>query len=261
MAFLTGKKVLITGLASKRSIAYGIAKAMKEQGAELAFTYFNDKLKERVETIAREFDSTVVLELDVASDESIANCFHNLKKQWQTFDILVHAIAFAPADQLYGNYTQNATREGYHIAHDISAYSFVALAQVAKPMLNNNGALLTLSYLGAERSVPNYNVMCLAKASLEAATRVMAVDLGADGIRVNAISAGPIHTLAASGIKDFKKMLHNFEKNAPLKKLITLEDVGNTAAFLCSDLASGITGEIVHVDGGFSTVAMGELNN
>lgn len=259
MGFLTGKRILVTGLASNRSIAYGIAKAMKEQGAELAFTYLNEKLQPRVEEFAKEFGANIVLPLDVATDESIQNCFAELSKHWDKFDGFVHAIAFAPGDQLDGDYVNAATRDGYRIAHDISAYSFVAMAQAARPYLNPNSALLTLSYLGAERAIPNYNVMCLAKASLEAATRVMAADLGKDGIRVNAISAGPIRTLAASGIKNFKKMLATFEKTAALRRTVTIEDVGNSAAFLCSDLASGITGEIVHVDAGFSITAMGEL--
>lgn len=231
MGFLTGKRILVTGLASNRSIAYGIAKSFKEQGAELAFTYLNDKLKGRVEEFAKEFDSDIVLPLDVSADENIAQCFSALAKHWEKFDGFVHAIAFAPGDQLDGDYVNAATREGFRIAHDISAYSFVAMAQAARPMLNPNSALLTLTYLGAERAIPNYNVMCLAKASLEAATRVMAADLGKDGIRVNAISAGPIRTLAASGIKNFKKMLAAFEHTAPLRRTVTIEDVGNSAAF------------------------------
>lgn len=259
MGFLAGKRILITGLASNRSIAYGIATAMKREGAELAFTYLNDKLKARVEEFAQEFGSTIVLPLDVATDESIKACFSELKQYWDKFDGFVHAIAFAPGDQLDGDYVNAATREGYRIAHDISAYSFVAMAQVARPMLNQNASLLTLTYLGSERAIPNYNVMCLAKASLEAATRVMAADLGKDGIRVNAISAGPIRTLAASGIKNFKKMLATFENTAPLRRTVTIEDVGNSAAFLCSELASGITGEVLHVDAGFSITAMGDL--
>ncbi|WP_249962350.1 enoyl-ACP reductase FabI [Histophilus somni] len=259
MGFLAGKRILITGLASNRSIAYGIATAMKREGAELAFTYLNDKLKARVEEFAQEFGSTIVLPLDVATDESIKACFSELKQHWDKFDGFVHAIAFAPGDQLDGDYVNAATREGYRIAHDISAYSFVAMAQVARPMLNQNASLLTLTYLGSERAIPNYNVMCLAKASLEAATRVMAADLGKDGIRVNAISAGPIRTLAASGIKNFKKMLATFENTAPLRRTVTIEDVGNSAAFLCSELASGITGEVLHVDAGFSITAMGDL--
>lgn len=259
MSFLTNKRILITGLASNRSIAYGIAKAMKREGAELAFTYLNDKLKPRVEEFAKEFGSDIVLPMDVATDESIEDCFAELSKVWDKFDGFVHAIGFAPGDQLEGDYTNAATREGFRIAHDISAYSFVAMAKAARPMLNPNSALLTLSYLGAERAIPNYNVMCLAKASLEASTRVMAADMGREGIRVNAISAGPIRTLAASGIKDFKKMLATFEKTAPLRRTVTIDDVGNSAAFLCSDLAAGITGEVVHVDAGFSIVAMAEL--
>lgn len=260
MGFLTNKRILITGLASNRSIAYGIAKAMKREGAELAFTYLNDKLKGRVEEFAKEFDSNIVLPLDVATDESIENCFAELAKHWDKFDGFVHAIGFAPADQLEGDYVNAATREGFRIAQDISAYSFVAMAKVARPMLNEGAALLTLSYLGAERAIPNYNVMCLAKASLEAGTRVMAADMGKEGIRVNAISAGPIRTLAASGIKDFKKMLSTFEKTAPLGRCVTIDDVGNTAAFLCSDLSAGITGEVVHVDAGFSITAMSHLD-
>ncbi|QLB20149.1 enoyl-[acyl-carrier-protein] reductase [Vespertiliibacter pulmonis] len=260
MGFLTGKRILITGLASNRSIAYGIAMAMKREGAELAFTYLNDKLKGRVEEFAKEFGSDIVIPMDVATDESITNCFTELAKSWEKFDGFVHSIGFAPADQLEGDYVNAATREGFRIAHDISAYSFVAMAQAARPMLNPKSALLTLTYLGAERAIPNYNVMCLAKASLEASTRVMAADLGKEDIRVNAISAGPIRTLAASGIKDFKKMLSNFEKTAPLRRTVTIEDVGNSAAFLCSDLAGGITGEIVHVDAGFSVVAMGDID-
>ena len=260
MGFLTGKRILITGLASNRSIAYGIAQAMHREGAELAFTYLNDKLKGRVEEFAKEFGSDIILPMDVAEDQNITDCFTQLSQRWEKFDGFVHSISFAPADQLDGDYVAAATREGFRIAHDISAYSFVAMAQAARPFLNQNSALLTLSYLGAERAIPNYNVMCLAKASLEASTRVMAADLGKEGIRVNAISAGPIRTLAASGIKDFKKMLSNFEKTAPLRRTVTIEDVGNSAAFLCSDLAGGITGEVVHVDAGFSVVAMGDIS-
>ena len=260
MGFLTGKRILITGLASNRSIAYGIAQAMHREGAELAFTYLNDKLKGRVEEFAKEFGSDIILPMDVAQDQNITDCFAQLSQRWEKFDGFVHSIGFAPADQLDGDYVAAATREGFRIAHDISAYSFVAMAQAARPFLNPNSALLTLSYLGAERAIPNYNVMCLAKASLEASTRVMAADLGKESIRVNAISAGPIRTLAASGIKDLKKMLSNFEKTAPLRRTVTIEDVGNSAAFLCSDLAGGITGEVVHVDAGFSIVAMGDIS-
>lgn len=259
MGFLTNKRILIAGVASNRSIAYGIAQAMHREGAELAFTYQNDKLKGRVEEFAKELGSSIVLPCDVGTDESIENCFTELHKHWDKFDGFVHAIAFAPGDQLDGDYVNAVNREGFRIAHDISAYSFVAMAKAARANLNPGAALLTLSYLGSERAIPNYNVMGLAKASLEANTRYMASALGKEGVRVNAISAGPIRTLAASGIKNFKKMLGHFENTAPLRRTVTIEDVGNTAAFLCSDLAAGITGEVVHVDAGFSTVAMSEL--
>ncbi|MFC0323159.1 enoyl-ACP reductase FabI [Gallibacterium melopsittaci] len=260
MGFLTNKRILIAGVASNRSIAYGIAQAMHREGAELAFTYQNDKLKGRVEEFAKELGSSIVLPCDVGTDESIENCFNELHKHWNKFDGFVHAIAFAPGDQLDGDYVNAVNREGFRIAHDISAYSFVAMAKAARANLNPGAALVTLSYLGAERAIPNYNVMGLAKASLEANTRYMASAMGKEGIRVNAISAGPIRTLAASGIKNFKKMLGHFENTAPLRRTVTIEDVGNTAAFLCSDLAAGITGEVVHVDAGFSTVAMSELD-
>ncbi|MFC0309643.1 enoyl-ACP reductase FabI [Gallibacterium trehalosifermentans] len=260
MGFLTNKRILIAGVASNRSIAYGIAQAMHREGAELAFTYQNDKLKSRVEEFAQELGSSIVIPCDVGTDESIENCFAELQKHWDKFDGFVHAIAFAPGDQLDGDYVNAVNREGFRIAHDISAYSFVAMAKAARPNLNPGAALVTLSYLGAERAIPNYNVMGLAKASLEANTRYMASAMGKEGIRVNAISAGPIRTLAASGIKNFKKMLGHFENTAPLRRTVTIEDVGNTAAFLCSDLAAGITGEVVHVDAGFSTVAMSELD-
>ncbi|KGQ44387.1 enoyl-ACP reductase [Gallibacterium anatis] len=259
MGFLTNKRILIAGVASNRSIAYGIAQAMHREGAELAFTYQNDKLKGRVEEFAKELGSSIVLPCDVGTDESIENCFAELHQHWDKFDGFVHAIAFAPGDQLDGDYVNAVNREGFRIAHDISAYSFVAIAKAARANLNPGAALLTLSYLGSERAIPNYNVMGLAKASLEANTRYMASALGKEGVRVNAISAGPIRTLAASGIKNFKKMLGHFENTAPLRRTVTIEDVGNTAAFLCSDLAAGITGEVVHVDAGFSTVAMSEL--
>ncbi|HDR1070451.1 TPA: enoyl-ACP reductase FabI [Pasteurella multocida] len=259
MGFLTNKRILIAGVASNRSIAYGIAQAMKREGAELAFTYQNDKLKGRVEEFAKELGSDIVIPCDVGTDESIEQCFAELAKHWEKFDGFVHSIAFAPGDQLDGDYVDAVNREGFRIAHDVSSYSFVAMAKAARGMLNPHSALLTLSYLGAERAIPNYNVMGLAKASLEANTRFMAAALGKDGIRVNAISAGPIRTLAASGIKNFKKMLANFEQTAPLRRTVTIEDVGNSAAFLCSDLSAGITGEVVHVDAGFSIVAMGEL--
>ncbi|WP_338882468.1 enoyl-ACP reductase FabI [Xenorhabdus sp. TH1] len=259
MGFMTGKRILITGVASKLSIAYGIAKAMHDQGAELAFTYQNDKLKPRVEEFAASLNSNIVLPCDVAEDESIDALFAELGKVWPKFDGFVHSIGYAPADQLDGDYVNAVNREGFKIAHDISAYSFVAMAKVCRNMLNPGSALLTLSYLGAERAIPNYNVMGLAKASLEANVRYMANAMGVEGIRVNGISAGPIRTLAASGIKDFRKMLAHCEAVTPIRRTVTTEDVGNAAAFLCSDLAGGISGEILHVDGGFSIAAMNEL--
>ncbi|MBC8943847.1 enoyl-ACP reductase FabI [Xenorhabdus indica] len=259
MGFMTGKRILITGVASKLSIAYGIAKAMHDQGAELAFTYQNDKLKPRVEEFAASLNSNIVLPCDVAKDESIDTLFAELGKVWSKFDGFVHSIGYAPAEQLDGDYVNAVNREGFKIAHDISAYSFVALAKACRSMLNPDSALLTLSYLGAERAIPNYNVMGLAKASLEANVRYMANAMGAEGVRVNGISAGPIRTLAASGIKDFRKMLAHCESVTPIRRTVTTEDVGNAAAFLCSNLAGGITGEILHVDGGFSIAAMNEL--
>ena len=259
MGFLSGKRILITGVASKLSIAWGIAQAMHKQGAELAFTYQNDKLKSRVSEFAHECGSDIVLPCDVAEDESINNLFSDLAQRWDKFDGFVHSIGYAPGDQLDGDYVNAVTREGFKIAHDISAYSFVAMAKACHAMLNPNSGLLTLSYLGAERAIPNYNVMGLAKASLEANVRYMANALGPEAIRVNAISAGPIRTLAASGIKDFRKMLSHCEAVTPIRRTVTIEDVGNSAAFLVSELAAGVTGEILHVDGGFSIAAMNEL--
>lgn len=261
MGFLTNKRILIAGVASNRSIAYGIAQAMHREGAELAFTYQNEKLKPRVEKIAAEFGSNLVLPCDVGTDESIQECFDTLSQSWQKFDGFVHSIAFAPADQLDGDYVNAVNREGFRIAHDISSYSFVAMAKAARPMLNVGSALVTLTYLGAERAIPNYNTMGLAKASLEANTRFMAQAMGKNGVRVNAISAGPIKTLAAKGIKNFGKMLAACEQTTPIRRTVTIEDVGNTAAFLCSDLSAGISGEVVHVDGGYSVVAMTELES
>lgn len=258
--FLAGKRALIIGILNNRSIAYGIANSMHKQGAELAFTYVNDSLKERVENVANEFGSKILLPCDVSSDEQIQNLFKNLKSHWDKFDILVHSVAFAPADQLEGSYIDSVSREGFRIAHDISSYSFAALAKEAHPMMEGrNGAMIALTYLGAMRAMPNYNVMGLAKASLEANVRYMAYSLGPKGIRVNAISAGPVKTLAASGVKSFRKMLAYYEAVTPLKRNVTLEQVGDASAFLCSDLAGGITGEILHVDSGFHAVAMGEL--
>lgn len=261
MGFLAGKRALITGIASERSIAYGIAEAMHREGAELAFTYQNDKLKTRVEKAAAEFGSSIVVPCDVSSDENIALTFQELAKHWDGVDIVVHAIAFAPKEQLEGSIVDNTTREGAMMAHDISAYSFLAMARYAKPMMQGRkGSLLTLSYLGAVSAIPNYNVMGMAKASLEAGVRFMAADLGQYGIRVNGISAGPIRTLAASGIKGFRKMLDHFEKYSPLRRNVTIEEVGNVAAFLCSDLASGVTGEITYVDGGWNILGMSGMD-
>lgn len=258
MAFLADKKILIAGLLSNRSIAYGIAAAMKREGAELAFTYQGEKVKERVAELAQEFGSKLVFPCDVANDDEITQLFATLGTHWDGLDCIVHSLAYAPREALSGDYLDSATRESFRIAHDISSYSFTAMAKAALPMMQGrNGALLTLSYLGALRVMPNYNVMGLAKASLEANVRYMAQSLGEKGIRVNAISAGPIKTLAASGITGFSKILHFVAENAPLRRNVTIEEVGNAAAFLCSDLASGITGEITYVDAGFSTVAAG----
>lgn len=260
MGFLSGKKALIVGLASNRSIAYAIAKAFHEQGAELAFTYQNDRLKERVENMAAEFNSTLTYPCDVSSDDEINALFSHLKTQWNQLDILVHSVAYAPADQIGGDYIEHANREGFRIAHDISAYSLVGLTQAALPMMEGTGgSVLTLSYYGAEKAVPNYNVMGIAKASLEATVRYLAASLGPRGLRVNAISAGPLKTLAAAGIKDFRKIQAGYAEVAPLKRNITAEEVGNAAAFLSSYLASGITGEVVHVDAGYHAVSSAGL--
>jgi enoyl-[acyl-carrier protein] reductase I len=260
MGFLSGKKALIVGLASNRSIAYGIAKIFYEQGAELAFTYQNEKLKERVERMAEEFHSNLVFPCDVSNDHEIQTVFSDLNTHWNQLDIVIHSVAFAPADQISGDFVDHVNRDGFRIAHDISAYSLVALSKAALPMMQDTqGAILTLSYYGAEKAVPNYNVMGIAKASLEASVRYLAASLGPRGIRVNAISAGPIRTLAAAGIKDFRKMQTAYAGTTPLRRNITAEEVGNTAAFLCSDLGSGITGEVVHVDAGYHAVAMSDL--
>jgi len=257
---MTGKKVLILGVASKLSIASGIAEAMHREGAELAFTYQGEKLRDRVIKFAAGWDSDLVFPCDVTSDEQIEDLFKNLSKNWDGIDCIVHCLAFAPGNELDGNYVDVTTRAGFNLAHEISSFSFVALAKAgARMMEGRNGSLLTLSYLGAVRSLPNYNVMGLAKASLEANVRYMASALGPKGIRVNAISAGPIKTLAAAGIKSFRKMLEHNAKQTPLRRNVTIEEVGNAASFLCSDLASGISGEILYVDGGFNTTAMGSL--
>jgi len=257
MGFLQGKRALVTGIASQRSIANGIAEAMHRQGAELALTYQNDKLKSRVEDAAAEYGSKIVLPLDVADDAQIEACFAELGKHWDGFDILVHCIAYAPREAIGGDFLDGISRENFAIAQDISAYSLAALAKAARPqMQGRNGAILTLSYLGAVRALQNYNVMGVAKASLESTVRYLALNLGPEGTRVNAISAGPIKTLAASGVGNFRKMLSTFEASAPLRRNVTIEDVGNAAAFLCSDLAAGITGEVTYVDAGFSIVGM-----
>ena len=261
MGFLAGKRALIVGLLSNRSIAYGIAEAMRREGAELAFTYQMDKFEDRVSKLAEEFDSKIVLPCDVSSDEQIENLFTELKKHWDGVDIIVHSVAFVPKDALDGDYLEKVTREYFRIAHDVSSYSFAALAKAALPMMEGrNASLLTLSYLGAERTLPNYNVMGVAKASLEANVRYMAQSLGPKGIRVNAVSAGPIKTLAASGIANFDKMQGFNDRHAPLRRGVTIEEVGNASAFLCSDLASGITGEITYVDGGMNITAAGVVD-
>tara|TARA_B100000405_G_C16669805_1_gene405374 strand:+ start:455 stop:1240 length:786 start_codon:yes stop_codon:yes gene_type:complete len=253
---LKNKKILISGLANKYSIAAGIASAMHREGAELAFTYQNERLLKNLEPIAEKMNSKILIECDVSCDTSIATSFKELSKYWPDFDGFVHSIGFAPAEQLEGNFVDVTTREGFQIAHDISSYSFTAMAKAAKPMLNEGSALLTLTYLGSNKTVPNYNVMGLAKASLEANTRFLAASMGRDNIRVNAISAGPIKTLAASGVKNFRKMLSEHSKIAPLGRTVTTDEVGNVAAFLCSDYASGVTGEITYVDAGFNIAAM-----
>jgi enoyl-[acyl-carrier protein] reductase I len=257
MGFLNGKRALIIGVASNRSIAWGIAKAMHREGAELAFTYQNERFKDRVGDLGAELGSEICIPCEVSSDQEIQQVFERLHDYWEHLEIVVHAVAFALREQLEGEYLDTVTREGFRIAHEISSYSFSALANAARPMMQGrHGALLTLSYLGAVRAMPHYNVMGLAKASLEANVRYMAQSLGPEGIRVNAISAGPIRTLAASGIAGFRGFLDHVEKTAPLRRNVTIDEVGNVAAFLCSDLASGITGEITYVDCGFNTVGM-----
>ena len=256
MGFLSGKKALITGIASKRSIAYGIAQSMAREGAELALTYQNEKLKPRVENIAEQLGSNICIELDVAREESIDDAFSNLTSHWENLDILIHSIAHAPSEELKGSYIDSVSRDGFNMANEISSYSFVALAKKAWPMMNADGALLTLTYLGSVKSVPNYNAMGPAKASLEANVRFLAADLGPHSIRVNAISAGPIKTLAAAGVSGMRGLLKHVESMTPLRRNITIEDVGNAAAFLCSDLASGITGEVLYVDGGYHNLGM-----
>jgi enoyl-[acyl-carrier protein] reductase I len=256
MGFLNGKRALIVGVATERSIAWGIAQALHREGAELAFTYVNDKMKERVVPLAQSLGSKLTMPLDVTNDGELDATFDTVKREWGALDIVIHAVAFAPREALAGRFV-DTSREAFRVAHDVSSYSLVALARGARPLMaGRQGSLLTLSYLGAVRSIPSYNVMGLAKASLEASVRFLAADLGPEGIRVNAISAGPIKTLAAAGIAGFRKMLSQVADVAPLKRNVTLDDVGNAAAFLCSDLSAGVTGEILYVDNGFSTVGM-----
>lgn len=257
MGFMQGKRVLIVGLASNRSIAWGIAQAMHREGAELAFTYQNEKLQSRVEDMAAQCNSSITIECDVSIDEHIDNVFKKLSDHWDGLDSIVHSVAFAPRDALDGDYVNATTRDNFRIAHDVSSYSFTALAKAGRHLMaGRNGSLLTLSYLGAERAIPNYNVMGVAKASLEANVRYMAVALGAEGTRVNAVSAGPIKTLASAGINNFKAMLSKAADTAPLKRNVSIDEVGNVAAFLCSDLASGITGEITYVDAGYNIAGL-----
>ncbi|HTJ96969.1 MAG TPA: enoyl-ACP reductase FabI [Rhodocyclaceae bacterium] len=258
MGFLAGKRILLTGLLSNRSISYGIAKACHREGAELAFTYQNERFLDRITKFAAEFDSKLVFPCDVAEDAQIDALFADLGKHWDSLDSVVHSIAFAPSEAIEGDFLNGISRESFRIAHDISSYSFAALAKGARPLMQGrNGSLLCLSYLGAERTMPNYNTMGLAKASLEAATRYLAFSLGPEGIRANALSAGPIKTLAASGIGNFGKLLAYNSHNAPLRRNVTIDEVGNAAAFLLSDLASGITGEVIYVDGGMHSTALG----
>ena len=257
MGFLSGKKLLITGVLSNRSIAYGIARACHAQGAELAFSYVGERFKDRITEYAAEFGSKLIFDCDVGDDAQIDRLFKDLSAHWPKFDGFVHAIGFAPREAIAGDFLEGLSREGFKIAHDISAYSFPAMAKAALPHLNDKSALLTLSYLGAIRTVPNYNTMGLAKASLEASVRYLAESLGPKGMRVNGISAGPIKTLAASGIKGFGKILSVVAETSPIRRNITIDDVGNVAAFLLSDLAGGVTAEITYVDGGFSQVVGG----
>ena len=262
MGFLTGKKALVVGIASNRSIAYGIAQAMHREGAELAFSYANEKLKPRVEKFAAEFGSDIVIPCDVTIDSEINGLFDTLATHWNSLEALVHSVAFAPREALDGDYLNNLDREGFRVAHDISSYSLAALAKAGRSMMQNtNGAIITMSYLGSERALPNYNVMGVAKASLEANVRYLAAALGPEGIRVNSISAGPIKTLASAGIGSFKKILDEVAHNSPLRRNVTIQEVGNTGAFLCSDLASGITGENIYVDSGYNIVSMGVLDS
>ena len=256
MGFLDGKKALISGVASTRSIAFGVAQCLHREGAELAFTYQTEKLKPRVEKIAAQLNSSICIPLDVSNDQNITDAFAELKQNWETFDIMIHSIAFAPMEELKGSFVESVTREGFKMAHEISSYSFASMAREAKPMLSDNASLLTMTYLGSVKSVPNYNAMGPAKASLESTVRFLAADLGPQGIRVNAISAGPIKTLAAAGVTGFRGLLKHVASKTSIRRNVTIEDVGNAAAFLSSDLASGITGETIYVDGGYRNLGM-----
>ena len=255
MGFLTGKKLLITGVLSNRSIAYGIARACHREGAELAFSYVGERFKDRITEFAADFGSKLIFDCDVGDDAQIDKLFADLSQHWPKFDGFVHSIGFAPREAIAGDFLEGLSRESFRIAHDISAYSFPAMAKAAQPMLNDKAALLTLTYLGSLRTIPNYNTMGLAKASLEASVRYLAEAMGSKGVRVNGISAGPIKTLAASGIKDFGKLLGTIANVSPLRRNVTIDDVGNVAAFMMSDLAAGVTAEITYVDGGFSQTA------
>jgi enoyl-[acyl-carrier protein] reductase I len=259
MSFLKNRRALIVGAINDKSIAYGIARAIHREGGELAFTYQSERVKESVAKIASQFGSKLIFPCDVSSDQQIEVLFQMLKKSWEHFDILVHSVAFAPPEQLSGEYIEKIDREAFRIAHDISSYSLAALAKAALPLMQNSeghGAILTISYIGAIHAIPNYNVMGVAKASLEANVRYLAYNLGKYGIRVNAISAGPLRTVSASGVKNLRQMLSYYEKITPLRKNISLEEVGNAGAFLCSDLSSGITGDILYVDAGFHILGM-----
>ncbi len=257
MKFLEGKKALVLGIASNRSIAWGISDSLRRNGAELAFTYQNDKLKDRVEKLAKECESDIIMPCDVSEEGSINNMLDKLSSSWSEFDIIIHSLAFAPREELEGNYLDKTTKNGFLSAHSISSFSLLELCKEAKPMLKGkNPSVISLSYLGAVRGMPNYNVMGVAKASLEANVRYLAYSMGEDNIRVNCISAGPIKTLAAAGISDFRKMLDHVEKNSPLRRNVTIQEVGDTASFLASDGASGITGQVLYVDSGFNIIGM-----
>ena len=261
MKFLEGKKALVLGIASNRSIAWGISDSLRKNGAEIAFTYQNDKLKERVAKLAAECESDIIMPCDVAEDGSIKNMLDQLSAKWDEFDIIVHSLAFAPREELEGNYVEKTTKEGFMSAHSISSYSLLELCKESKPMLKGSSpSVISLSYLGAVRGMPNYNVMGVAKASLEANVRYLAYAMGEDNIRVNCISAGPIKTLAAAGITDFRKMLDHVEKNSPLRRNVTIQEVGDTASFLASDGASGITGQTLYVDSGYNIIGMPALD-